>query len=454
MLRCPRRARSCALVLCLAVLAAFGAPTARGQEATSADDPLLAPLAPAARQLGSWEEAVALQRAHSNDLRIAADELLRVRGQERSALGALLPNLTGSGVASFTLLPAESGGEGSSGALFGTAPYQTVSLTAGLAILDLRAWNALAQARGATRVAQLSLADARRVQTLSLAQALVAAVTAERLAELSRAGLRDALARQSLADRANRGGASTEIDLARVRQDGEAARAQVVAADETLRQARETLGLTLGLAEPVSVLPAFQLNGLAESERSGCRRIDAEAERPDQRAARERVRVAERAVNDVRAQYAPSVALRSTAQAYLIPDSENFRVWNLQAVLTVPLWDGGIREGALRAAKAQRSQAEERRELAARTAHVEVARAQRGIGVAESARAIAARALTQAERNDALTRRAYDVGVGTSLELVTSAALLRQQQLNLALREFEVLRAKVAAIFSLSDCAS
>ena len=444
-----RRATWCALILHVL------APMARAQAtSTGIDDPLLAPLPDAPRALGSWQEAVALQRAGSNDLRIAADELLRARGLERSALGALLPNLAGTGLASFSLLPAEGGSDDNSGALFGSATFQTVSLAAGIGIVDARAWNALAQARASRRAAKLSLADARRLLTTTLAQALIAAVTTERMAELTRAGLRDALERQNLAERANRGGASTEIDLARVRQDAEAARAQVVSGDEALRQARETLGLALGLAEPVGVRPEFQLNGMVETEASGCRGITDATQRPDQRAARERVQVAERGVTDVRAQYAPSVALKSTAQAYFIPDQGTFRLWNLQAVLSVPLWDGGMREGALRTAKAERSQAEQRSTLAARTAKIEVARAARGVAVAEQARAIAQRALAQAARNDALTRRAYDVGVGTSLELVSSAALLRQQQLNLALREFEVLRAKVGAIFALADCPS
>ncbi|MET0344278.1 MAG: TolC family protein [Polyangiales bacterium] len=444
--------RRVAHALAAALLSTSTLPTAL---ADAPDDPLLVAPAPALRQLGSWEDAVSLQRGSSNDLRIAADELLRARGQERAALGGLLPSLDGNGLASFSLLPVEGGGsDDNSGALFGSETFQTLSLVAGLRVIDLQAWNALAQARASRKVALLSLADARRVLTASLAQALIAAVTSERMAEIARAGLRDALSRQSLAERAHRGGASTEIDLARVRQDSEAARAQVVTADETLRQAREQLGLTLGLADPVGVQPSFQLNGLAERARSGCTRVDALSARPDLLAARERERVARRGVDDVRAQYAPSVALRSTAQAYFIPDAGTFRLWNLQAVLTVPLWDGGIREGSLRAAKAQRSQAAQRRMLADRTATIEVARAERGIGVAESARAIATRALEQATRNDALTRRAYDVGVGTSLELVTSAALLRQQQLNLALREFDVLRAKVAAIFALSDCPS
>ena len=115
-------------------------------------------------------------------------------------------------------------------------------------------------------------------------------------------------------------------------------------------------------------------------------------------------------------------------------------------------WDGGGRYGALRDANAAAEQAEARRQATERAGHVDVARTRRQVEVADQSRALAQKALEQAEKVDALTRKAFDAGLGTSLELVTAASALRQQQLNLALREYDVLRARVVALFALADC--
>lgn len=63
----------------------------------------------APRQLASWEEAVAVWSANSTDARIAAAEVVRAAGRRRVALGASLPQFSGSGLASFSLLPSPAG---------------------------------------------------------------------------------------------------------------------------------------------------------------------------------------------------------------------------------------------------------------------------------------------------------------------------------------------------------
>ncbi|MFP2923854.1 TolC family protein, partial [Pyxidicoccus sp. 3LG] len=57
-----------------------------------------------------------------------------------------------------------------------------------------------------------------------------------------------------------------------------------------------------------------------------------------------------------------------------------------------------------------------------------------------------------AERTDRLTRRAFEVGRGSSLELVQSAAALRQAELTLVLREFELVQARLGAYLTEARC--
>ncbi len=43
-------------------------------------------------------------------------------------------------------------------------------------------------------------------------------------------------------------------------------------------------------------------------------------------------------------------------------------------------------------------------------------------------------------------------GQGTSLDLVTAAAALRQAEINLALADFSLVKAKILAVLSLATC--
>jgi outer membrane protein TolC len=126
--------------------------------------------------------------------------------------------------------------------------------------------------------------------------------------------------------------------------------------------------------------------------------------------------------------------------------------WNVSAVLSIPIWDGGARYGALRSARALREEATLQVEAARRGATVGVAQAGRGIPVAEAALDVAREARRLAAGVDQLTQTAYRAGQGTSLELVLAASALRQAEVELALREFEVVRARLEALFALARC--
>ena len=54
--------------------------------------------------------------------------------------------------------------------------------------------------------------------------------------------------------------------------------------------------------------------------------------------------------------------------------------------------------------------------------------------------------------NDQLTQAAFIAGQGTSLELVTASEAHRQAELNLALREYDVVTSRLNTIFALVSC--
>ena len=121
-------------------------------------------------------------------------------------------------------------------------------------------------------------------------------------------------------------------------------------------------------------------------------------------------------------------------------------------MLNIPIWDGGARYGALRNNRALRDEAGYALEAATRTATVQIEQARRSIAVAEASRDVAQQTRDLAAQVDQLTQTGYRAGQGTSLELVIAAAALREAEIALALREFDVVSSRLDALFSLARC--
>ncbi|NVJ27142.1 MULTISPECIES: TolC family protein [Myxococcus] len=437
-------------------------------------DPLLTPMPPAPIQVKSWEEALNLVRQRSTDLRTALAQVESAAGQARVALAGLLPVITGTVGVQYNVLDPESttfiGGTGDSisggisGGLGGTGsgtgstltptqpPFAGI-LSASVPLFDLQAIDQRRTAREAQRAAGWSLAETRRQLSASLARALVQVAAQERLAEVNRVNLRTALERLALAQRRLDLGAGTKLDVVRVKQDTESARALVVTGDEDLRQAREALGLALGLPQAVGLAKGVRVDELLQSARKDCRQLQELEGRSDLAAARSRFKVAQRQVSSVKAQYAPSISLTSTTIALTVTDDfVNVPIWNIGANLLLPFWDGGAREGLLRQARAEAEIARQQVVELERSVTVEVTQARRGVEVSQASRDISSHERVLAEENDRLTRRSFEVGTGTSLELIQTAAQLRQAELALVVREFQLEQARVEAFLAEAAC--
>src|SRR5262249_8702390 len=126
---------------------------------------------------------------------------------------------------------------------------------------------------------------------------------------------------------------------------------------------------------------------------------------------------------------------------------------NIQAVLSWQIWDGGIRYGKLRDARAVESTAELQLEALGRTATVELRQAQRAIDVAEQARALAAGSRNIAVNQEQFARMGYREGRLTALDLLLAGSTLRDAEVTLALREFDLVQARIAALLVQAKCA-
>ena len=87
-----------------------------------------------------------------------------------------------------------------------------------------------------------------------------------------------------------------------------------------------------------------------------------------------------------------------------------------------------------------------------RSAKVEVTQAQRSVTVANDALTVAKRARELAAETDRLSQRAFEAGAGTSFDLVDASRRLREAELSLAVRELEMVRAKITALLATASC--
>jgi outer membrane protein TolC len=416
-------------------------------------DPMLAPVAPPKRLIASWDEASRLLRARSTDLRRAYGDILRAEADSRTALAAVLPTLNATATATHTILPKVGGSSvvDTSGLLTNANAYSG-SVRASLNVVNVQAWHAIGTAHVNEEASRLSYQDLERTTAAALATAIAQSVTAERVSELGRVGLKNALERLALTEAKERTGTATGLDIVRARQDVANARSSLVTSDETLRRSRDTLGLAVGLAEPVGVLPTTDLSSIGQSVLKACRALPELEQRPDLLAAAKAVELTERRRTEVDQGFLPTLGVGSTLAATTTDFTRTRPTWNIQAVLSVPIWDGGARYGARRSAAAVVDQTAASFEALRRSSSVALVQARRSVQVAEESRRVAEEARNLALEVDRLTRAAYQTGKGTSLDLVTSAAALRQAEVSLALQELALVQARINDLLTLANC--
>ena len=435
-------------------------------------DDMLAPVPPATNVLQSWRDALRLLRQNSTTLRSLQAQQDVARAQAREALAPALPQLTGTASVTRHLLrgsatvfdanrtfAAVRADPLNGGPVYDniTIPDPATTWQAGLGlripILNLPAWHNRSTALKQIEVAQLNSKAAERNSIAIVADAVVTAVTAERLAEVSRVSLESALSTLDLSKRRAALGASSAIDVLRTEQEVSLSRAQVVSANDGVLRAREDLGAALGSPEPYGVTPSIRLDELANDAKSSCRPADV-LTRADVRAAQASVDVAKRNEEGVSKTYWPTLDAVSNLTYWSPVSGINGEhvTWSVGGVLSWTLYDGGLRYATREERAAETRIATEQVNEAKRQARLQVMQAFRNVRTSEATLIVAARTRELAAETARLTKISYVNGSGTSFDLVDTARRLREAELDYTIKEFDVLRAKIAALLALATC--
>jgi outer membrane protein TolC len=215
----------------------------------------------------------------------------------------------------------------------------------------------------------------------------------------------------------------------RAAQERAATEAELAGAHTQLARAREALGILIGTDGPVDASddPALEL---------GSGDPAAAAERPDVRAATLRRRAAHAVTRDSFVDYLP---LLSGVFQPFFQDPPTLTLprtgWQAQLVLSIPLFDGGLRYGQRRERSALERRAVAELEETLRQARSEVRIAFGAVKDADQALLAARDAARLAAEAMALAQVAYREGAATNLELIDAERHARDAAVRSALAE-------------------
>ncbi len=424
-------------------------------------DPLLTQQLPAEQVLSNWQQAITLVRTNSTNLKNALLQIQQAQAQSRQALAQSLPSLTANAVLSRHLLL----GEGTQnafappGASVGKLPDPATTWQAGatlrVPVLAAQAWYDRGTAQAAIEVAKLSSSETERLLLAGLADAIVNVITSERLLEVSQVSLRSTLSTLDLNTRRESLGGGSQVDVLRAQQEVAAARAQVIASFEGVQRSREALGLALGSDKAWSVAPDIKIDALVGDANAVCRRQRDVNLRSDVLVAQSNVDLASRRLKSIDYSFYPTVELVSTATLFSntnqTPNRERV-TWTVAGVLNWTLYDGGVRYAGRDVAATQLGLAKEATTDTRRRALLQLSQTARAVKVAEANLQVSRQARDISQKSSELSKVAFINGAGTAFDVVDTERRLRSGELDLAIKEFELVKAKITALLAQASC--
>ncbi len=288
--------------------------------------------------------------------------------------------------------------------------------------------------------------DARRQTAVNAARVWLSVLGQRRVVQAQQRGVEVSHAHLTYAQDRRRGGVGNRLDELRAAQELAVARTQLAAAQGALERLQEQLGVAVGVDEALDVLDAEPpLTGPLPTQKDALE--GASAARLDVLAARQRVAAARVANAWDFADYTP--LLTAVIQpGYQNPPTLTVPFWSVQAqvLLTVPLYEGGLRYGQERERRALLAQAELQQEALTRQASAEVRAALSLVSRAEESLRAARDAATDSEGALTLAQDAFRAGGLTNLEVVDAERRARDAATSVALAENAAWQARLEVL--------
>ena len=287
-------------------------------------------------------------------------------------------------------------------------------------------WAQWSHASSDAKVARASADDVRRQTAITAARAYLAVISQRRVVDINQRALKTAKAHYDFAHTRLLGGVGNRVDDVRAEQEMASDQAQVESAHVGLARAREALGVLLGEEGPLDVTDDVNLAGASRAHQRSRRCND---HRSDVRASKERVDAADQVKKDSYTDYLPF--LIGTFQPFYqnpatlaLPSAG----WQAQLVLTIPIYDGGLRYGLSAERESLSAEARAQYEGLLRQARADVRVAFEAVKRSEAALLAAVNAARLAKDAVDLANIAYRAGATTNIEVIDAESRARQAE--------------------------
>lgn len=395
---------------------------------------LLTALAAFAQAADAPVEQITLQQAVERALRrspsvaIALQETRRAEALVRQVRAGALPTLTANGV--YTRLDGE---RRSGGVLIAGESQLGANLVLAVPLVNAQRWVQWEHAGDNVKIAQLSASDLRRQIAVAVARAYLAVLTQRRVLDVNERARVTARAHLEFASTRLKGGVGNKLDEVRAGQELAAVVSQLEAARATLARAQESLGVAVASEEPLDAATDPELPDVGPLAAA----LDAaENARADIRGLKERKAASDRVVRDSWADYLPFLTgvvqpFVQTPATSTVPNTG----WQAQLLLSLPLYDGGLRYGLQDERRALAAEANEHLVGAIRQARADVRGAFTALLRADDALKAARDGAQLAGEALALATLAYKAGAVTNLEVIDAERRARDAETTVALAE-------------------
>jgi outer membrane protein TolC len=304
------------------------------------------------------------------------------------------------------------------------------ALTASVPLVNPQRWAQWSHARDAEDVSVVTLVDARRTAALAVARAYLGVATQRHLIDANKHARDTSADHLAFVHTRLGAGFSSELDEARAAQELALNEAVLRSSAANLVRAREGLGVLLGAEGPVDTAeetaiaepPPIAVALAGVSRRSDVVALDA------------RLVAARHLEDDDWTDYAPTLA--AVGQAFyqtpptpLIPRTG----WQVQIVLSVPLYDGGLRYGLRDERSAAASEARSAAEAGVRQARSDVRAAYEALTRADESLTWMQQAFAASSRALDLADRAYQAGRMNNLDVIEAERQLHLAEASLVL---------------------
>ncbi|MGA2448827.1 MAG: TolC family protein [Polyangiaceae bacterium] len=422
MTACGRGVRGAlALLMASAVAHAGERADSNGEE-----DSLPTPRGSASAQTVGLEEAVRWALARNPTAIVANEEVRRAEAILEETRSNALPTLSGN--FSYTRLD---GDRTQGGVVVAYRDQLNANAVLSVPIVVPKPWAQWAHASDVVDVSKATESDTRRIVAVAVARAYLAVVAQKRVLDVAERARDTDRAHYEFAHQRFVGGVGNRIDEVRAEQQLRSDEVNVEQQVANLTRDREALGLLVGVDRAIdTVLPELHApSSPAEAARDASHRSDVVA-------ARARLRAGERVVHDDWTDYSPYVTglaepFWNTPPTTTLPSTG----WQAELLLTVPLYDGGLRYGLAKERDALRAESRAMLDATVRQAQSDVRTAFEEIRRADIALESARRAGALAAQGRELASSAYRAGASTNIEVIDAERTARDAETAVAIAE-------------------